>query len=952
MNHSSNITTMKARWFFLLWVVSGLLLTASRCSSPDTVLSVEGTWQFRKDSLDQGVTQRWFEQELPQTVRLPGSMWDNGKGDEITLKTRWTGDIFDSTFFKDPRFEKYRQPGNIKLPFWLTPDLYYVGPAWYQKKVTIPSSWEGRRVVLFLERAHWETRLWVDGKEAGMQNSLSTPHEYDLTSLLSPGTHVLTIRVDNRIREIHVGVNSHSVSDHTQGNWNGIVGAMELRSGNPVYMDDIQIYPEVSQKRVRVEATVVNTTGEEVEARLLLQASGGAEALARTEVSGKVPAGGRVKWQKEYPMGEHPVLWSEFNPEMYAMEAVLVSPSGQDTRTIDFGMREFSVRDRLFHVNGNPVFLRGTLECNIFPLTGYPPVDTASWGRIYRIIKAHGLNHIRFHSQCPPEAAFVAADRAGVYLQVECGSWANQGAVIGSGLPLDSFIYRETERIIRAYGNHPSFCMMAYGNEPSGRNSNTYLGQYVTHFKKLDPRRLFTAGAGWPQLPVNDYHSFSDTRIQRWGEGTRSILNAREPQTVFDHRATASRWDIPVVSHEIGQWCVFPNFEEMKKYTGVLKPRNFELFREDLADHDMADQARDFLLASGKLQALCYKADIEAQFRSPGLGGFQLLDLHDFPGQGSALVGVLDAFWDEKGYISAEEFRRFCGPTVPLARMEHFVYTRNQEFTADLEVAHFGQSPLTSVIPSWKVRDALGKEVSSGVLPVRNIALGMEQKLGEVRFPLGTLSAPARYTFEVSVAGHVNQWDFWVYPESLPAPDASGVYVCNRLDEQAHEVLRRGGTVLFLSFGQVTRGSEVATGFSTIFWNTAWTNKQPPHTMGIFCNPEHPALADFPTEFHSNWQWWDITAHAQAMLLDHYPSGFRPLVQWIDTWFENRKLGLVVEAQVEDGKLLMCSADISGAGASRPVARQLYHSLLRYAAGPQFRPATKVSWETVTEGFK
>ena len=109
---------------------------------------------------------------------------------------------------------------------------------------------------------------------------------------------------------------------------------------------------------------------------------------------------------------------------------------------------------------------------------------------------------------------------------------------------------------------------------------------------------------------------------------------------------------MPAVVHEMGQWCVYPNFDEVRKYTGPLKPKNFDIFHDSLAEHGMLDQWRDFLRASGKLQALCYKEEIEAALRTPGIGGFELLDLHDFPGQGTALVGVLDPFWESKGYIT------------------------------------------------------------------------------------------------------------------------------------------------------------------------------------------------------------------------------------------------------------------------------------------------------------
>ncbi len=336
---------------------------------------------------------------------------------------------------------------------------------------------------------------------------------------------------------------------------------------------------------------------------------------------------------------------------------------------VTFGMREFKTKGTQFTINGRPLFLRGTLECAIFPKTGYPPTDTASWMRIYRIARAHGLNHLRFHSWCPPEAAFIAADHAGFYLHVECSSWANSGtsgSTIGDGKPLDQYLYDESNRMIRAYGNHPSFCMMLYGNEPAGINQAKWLADFVTYWKNKDPRRLYSSGAGWPLLPETDFNSTPDPRIQGWGEGLNSIINAQPPKTDYDWTEKLVGSNKPTVSHEIGQWCVYPDFKEIEQYTGVLKARNFEIFQESLRQHGMEKLADSFLLASGKLQTLCYKADIEAALRTPGFAGFQLLDLHDFPGQGTALVGVLNPFWGCKGYVTPQEYSRFCNTTVPL----------------------------------------------------------------------------------------------------------------------------------------------------------------------------------------------------------------------------------------------------------------------------------------------
>ncbi len=243
------------------------------------------------------------------------------------------------------------------------------------------------------------------------------------------------------------------------------------------------------------------------------------------------------------------MLWDEFNPNVYSMHLQLESAAGTFRQKIDFGMREFKVAGTRFEINGRPVFLRGTLECAIFPKTGYPAMDVKEWARIFNVIKAHGLNHIRFHSWCPPEAAFIAADKAGIYLQVECSNWANQGSSIGDGKPIDKWLYDEAESILDAYGNHPSFCLMAYGNEPGGKNQGKYLNGFVTHLKEEDSRRVYTGAAGWPPVDENEYYNNAAPRIQGWGQGLKSIINKKAPQTEFDYRGIIEKTPIPLVSH-------------------------------------------------------------------------------------------------------------------------------------------------------------------------------------------------------------------------------------------------------------------------------------------------------------------------------------------------------------------------------------------------------------------
>ena len=930
---------------FLL--IAALALLIFSCQKPvvQQKIDLAGTWQYAIDPMDKGLAESWFNQVLRDTLSLPGSLTSNGKGDDITLKTPWTGQIVDSSYYKNPQYAKYREPGNIKIPFWLQPVKYYKGAAWYQKEVTIPENWNGQFVGLFLERCHWESRLWVDDKEAGMQNSLGTPHQYDLSKVLTPGKHRLTVCIDNRVKDIDPGINSHSITDHTQSNWNGMVGQLYLEARPLVNIRSIQIYPDVQNKKIAVKVKVHNPTGKASTVNMNLTVKGTSQ---KSSNDFELKEGENIV-EMNLSMGADVKLWNEFHPNIYSLEASLKDKiSGQtDVQTTTFGMREFKAVGKQLHINGQPTFLRGTLECAIFPKTGYPATEIDEWVRIFNVCQTHGLNHMRFHSWCPPKAAFDAADQTGFYLQVECSSWANQSTTIGDGKPFDRYLYEESERMVEAYGNHPSFCMMVYGNEPGGPNHIPFLTEFVNFWKNKDSRRIYTSGAGWPVIPENGYMSTPDPRIQGWGQELKSIINGEAPRTDYDWSAFNSRYPQPVVSHEIGQWCVYPNFKEMAKYDGVLRARNFELFQETLKDHDMEQLADSFLLASGKLQALCYKADIEAALRTMDFGGFQLLDLHDFPGQGTALVGVLDPFWGEKGYISPAEYKRFCNSTVPLARLKKCVFMNNETFEASVEVAHYGDGPIAACTPEWKITDQSGQIIQSGKFDQTDIPLGNAFKLGDVSFPLASVTAAVNLKLEVTVDSLSNSWDFWVYPSiKASIPGEENIRVVQKLDAQTVQFLNDGGSVLLnLKKGSLSKemGGDIKIGFSSIFWNTAWTRGQAPHTLGVLCNPKHLALADFPTEYHSNYQWWDAMSHSGAINMSSLPAEIKPIVRVIDDWFTNRPLALIFEAKVGKGKILVSGIDFQSDLDKRPEAQQLLFSLKKYMAGGKFNPLVEIN---------
>jgi hypothetical protein len=477
--------------------------------------------------------------------------------------------------------------------------------------------------------------------------------------------------------------------------------------------------------------------------------------------------------------------------------------------------------------------------------------------------------------------------------------------------------------------------LLTHGNEPHGPKHKEFLAAWVNYWKARDPRRLVTSGSAYPQLPENQYHVFH---------------RSRGPDGWFgkDYRKTIEQFNVPIIVHEMGQWCVYPNFDEVAKYTGPLKPKNFEIFRDSLTEHGMLRQWKDFFMASGKLQALCYKEEIEAALRTPGIGGVQLLDLHDFPGQGTALVGILDPFWDSKPYITPAEFRRFCNVTVPLARLLRRTWTTAETLTAEVEIAHFGAAPLENARPYWKTLAADGRVVVGGELPVQTLPIGLGTKLGQVSVALEKLPAPKQYKLVVGLKGTAfeNDWNFWLYPAQLPVPP-DDVLVASTFDEGVRKRLATGGKVLLAS-GELGVRNPVL-GFEPIFWNRFMFHEQKRQTLGLLCDPKHPALAEFPTEFFQDVQWQDIVTGARGVLLDDLPRNVQPIVQPIDDWNTNRKLGLIFECRVGRGKLLICGADLTRDLKQRSAARQLRASLLAYAASERFNPGVEVAEAKLAE---
>ena len=622
-----------------------------------------------------------------------------------------------------------------------------------------------------------------------------------------------------------------------------------------------------------------------------------------------------------------------------------------------------TIQDHHFYLDGKKIFLRGKHDACVWPLTGHCPMDVATWKAYFRTCDDYGINHVRFHSWCPPEAAFVAADELGIWLQPELPFWGDFNA---KDSVLMAFLHKEGVNIMREYSRHPSFAMFALGNELWG--SIDEMARFVQDFRQLAPHVLMTFGSNYylgyqGVKPGMDYLTTCRVGGEAWwtydthtrgsfsfaDAKTGGMLNTEYPNTLMTLEAGCSKPDVPVISHETGQFQTYPDFNEIKKYTGVLYPYNMEVFRSRLDAAGMLDKAHDFHRASGQWSLQLYKADIELDLRTPSMAGFQLLDLQDYPGQGSAYVGILDAFMESKGICTTDEWRQFCNDVVPLALLPGYTYTSGQQQQIEVKIANYSGQSLQGKTLHWIVGNLEGDlpiPAGEGLLSV-----------GMIPFEAPIVHTGTHLTMALVIDGtaYHNTYNLWVYPNEVSL-DPKEVVVTRQLTEEAGKLLETGGKVLWMPDSTQLQGKTVGPLFQTDYWNYRMfkticeNNKKPvsPGTLGILTNPQHPLFAEFPTEEHTNWQWFPVISHSNPMILDNFSRAYQPIVQVIDNIERDHKLGLVFELAVDKGKLLVCMSDLERAKAY-PEGRQFYHSLLRYMQSADFQPQHQISFHDLMQ---
>lgn len=837
----------------------------------------------------------------------------------------------------------------------------YKGKATYSRTIEIPKQWKKAAVELFLERTK-PTWVYVDGNLVDSCNFISTPQRYILPKLKT-GKHQLDIVVDNsRGVPEQVYGSSHAYTEDTQTNWNGIIG-------------------EISLKQVELKA------------------------------------GQKLK------------------------SGMVQSESRQYTGKVLPCFKDFRIEGAHFYADGHPVFLRGKHDAAVWPLTGHVDMTVEGWMKFLGICRAYGINHVRFHSWCPPEAAFVAADSLGIYLQPELPFW---GSFDDKDEKLMAFLHQEGENILREYGHHPSFRMMALGNELWG--SIDKMKEFVDDFREIAPDKYYTFGSNYYlgyQGVKEGMDYFTTCRIggEGWGKynthtrGSFSfadaydggIINHFRPNTTMNFDEACDKWaspqpwqrqdveqtsykraaGIPIISHETGQFQTYPDFREIKKYTGVLYPYNFEIFRRRLAAAGMLSQADDFHKASGLWSVKLYKADIEMDLRTKNMAGFQLLDIQDYPGQGSAFVGILDAFMESKGITTANEWHQWCSSVVPLLVTDRFCYDENEMMNAKVQIANYGGESLKGKKLVWKLDYALDENfgddaapnaganidrfnqpspLAQGEIPITTDEEGLID-IGEIHHQMKVMAdgfndgngtcldvkIPSRkviLTLDIDYGRydarrHRNTYDLWIYTtEKNLDIYKEGVVITSDLTDEVAKKLEKGAKVLwmpttsknFVAFADTISQAGNATPytvgglFQTDYWNYRMfkticeNNKKTvsPGTLGILTNPKHPIFCDFPTEMHTNWQWFPVIKDSHPLVLDNFAKDDKPIVQVIDNIERNHKLGLVMEWKVGAGKLLVCMSDLEKAS-EYPEGRAFYESVLSYMRSPEFAPQSEIT---------
>lgn len=816
-------------------------------------------------------------------------------------------------------------------------EFSFVGEATYSKKIEVPKEWEDKAIFLTIERSK-PSGVAIDGKEIGINSRISSSQIYELTDYLAPGSHQIEIKVNNAdsIPPI-VARSSHAVSESTQTNWNGILGEITLEAKNPFHIKALLVKED--EEKQGAYLTVKFSKRSPSDMKLVMPWKPG------TTLTKLVSRGDSIA-TLFLPLSPED-LWSGENPRLHELTFSLMDKGKNlDTFKIITGFRNFTTEEKRFLINGKPLFLRGNVNAAVFPSTAYAPLDLENWKEYFTLMKDYRINHVRFHSWTPPEAAFAAADEAGIYLMVELPIWGE----LDRDLKFHNrFLKEELIGMMESYAHHPSFVMFSPGNELWGDVS--LMKEYTEAARELNPRILATYGSNL-YLGMNGQIGGEDFLVSsKVGDDiTKSVrgsvsfadsptgghFNSVSPESTSNFSDILEEITVPVVSHEVGQYQTYPDFSEIEKYNGILKPDNLKEFKRRAEEAGTYRKNKEFAQASGEWASRLYKAEMELAMRSNGIAGFELFGLQDYPGQGTALVGIMDPFMESKGFITPEKWRQSASATVLLAELPKFVFTGGEKVEIPLLLADYSESGTGVTKVEWETPFDKG---SFNVSP----EIGLTS-VGKVQLMIPETKEPDKMSLILSADhGKIrNEYDFWVFPEETPK--IGNVSVTDNLGD-ALELLKKGGKVILCPDTTTISEASLEPLFITDFWNYRMFRTicdemhltPSPGTLGLLIEETHPALKKFPTDSHTDWQWFNIVSNSRPLIIDRLPKDFDPIVEVIDNVERNYRLALALECNVGKGKLIILSADLNKLE-EQPEGKWLLHSLKEYLAGKDSKP--------------
>lgn len=873
-------------------------------------IDLSGQWRYEQDIENTGINERIFERKLAhENFTLPGDACKNKIGQKYTPS-------------QELCYEAVRA---------LRPSYEYIGALWLQREFTIPDDLEDKYITLFLERINIASDLWIDGKKVDRQIiEITTPHTYNLTGKIKSGTHTLTLRIDNsNLLNIDGMASGYSVD--TQSIWNGIIGKIELRFEEVFHMSNIQVFSE--KKSIHIKLTAHSDCLKPRDRRnacfeiCVITPDG---AVQRSKKYQTVLYNKKQILHFDYPI-KNPQYWDEFNPCLYNLHIKMVCEKCEDIKSVSFGMRNITTDGHDFILNGRKIALRGTLDCGIYPLTGYPPTDLESWLKVCRTVKEYGLNHIRFHAWCPPDAAFTAADMTGIYVLAEMPLWLNVDvcALSTGDDPIHREYYlKEAMNISEYYGNHPSFVMFSNGNELLG--DFEMLENITTQIKALDNRRLYTLTSNFdrPSTPVDDYISAFEVNGNR--VRVQVFHDVVSEHTRLSYDKAVKNADMPIVSFEVGQYCVYPDVDSISDYTGNLVPANFEFIKNEMIKHNVYHMLDTYKTASGNFAALMYKEEIEASLRTHHMGGFELLGLCDYTGQGTATVGLLDVFYNSKGIISADKFRNFCSSVVPLMKADR-IFLNTDKFKADFDLYDYGEIKIKSLVFKFSLYDG-EKQVYH-----------YEGRKKSISFSLGFVKKPVVLKAVLSVNEYQNVWNIFVYTN-----DSTECFVpiFTKRSAEFEEILKNGGkAVMMMNSDNLKQPVEGL--FKPAFWSPAHFPSE--RACGIICRSEHPIFNDFPTGDYADFQWKHPVDNSTGADVSMLPKDFEYIIEPIPNFYSNLRRSPLFEAKVGNADILFCGFNLY---ADKIAVTALRNSIFKYVSSDEFRPVQTLSYEELNQILK